>query len=190
MVATPADPTDEDLAEAVARRDRDSAAMASARRAFGLLYDRHARLVLGFLSSRCRRNDLDDLHQDVWRRAWEHLPGQFHGGLFRAWLFQIARNALYDLSRRRRPSALGEAPTVDPSQTLPEDRLVEFEQMAALAGCLGRLDEASAGLVRARLSGEDYAEIGLKMGLTPARAHKLFHRAKKALQDCVGRALG
>jgi DNA-directed RNA polymerase specialized sigma24 family protein len=91
-----ADQTDEQLAAAAARRGDSDRASPMARDAFERLYRRHASLLLAFLAARARPSDRDDLHQEVWRRAWDHLLQQFDGRDFSAWLFQIARNALID----------------------------------------------------------------------------------------------
>jgi RNA polymerase sigma-70 factor (ECF subfamily) len=182
--------TDEELAGTVARRAQSAGAMAPARDAFEQLYRRHAHLLLAFLAARVRRADLDDLHQDVWRRAWQHLPDGFRGGQFRAWLYQIARNALIDHARKKRPDPLDEGGDVpDRRDGGPDRHLIEHERAEALRRCLGRLEAGAEALVRARLSGEDYAEIHRKLGLAPVRAHKAFHKAKALLKDCVERAL-
>ena len=64
---------------------------------------------------------------------------------------------------------------------------LEEERRKRLAECLKRLDSESAAIVRARLAGEGYEELCARLGLTPARGHKLFHTAKTRLQDCVTR---
>jgi RNA polymerase sigma-70 factor (ECF subfamily) len=164
--------------------------MASARDAFDQLYQRHARLLLAFLAARVRRADLDDLNQEVWRRAWEHLPASFRGGQLRAWLYRIARNALIDHGRRKRPEALASAQELaDHRDGSPEGLLIERERAEILKRCLERLDGNSATLVRLRLGGDDYVEICQTLGLNPDQAHKMFHKAKAVLKACVERAL-
>jgi RNA polymerase sigma-70 factor, ECF subfamily len=180
-------PSDEDLAAVIAERGGSDP---TARDAFAQLYERHARPLLSFLSTRIRRNDLDDLHQEVWQRVWKHLPDGFRGGHFRGWLFQIARNSLIDHGRRKRPDRLDEEEALpDVRLDAPEASLVEHERMEALKRCLERLTAEAAALVRARLGGESYPDLCQRLGLRPERAHKLFHLAKDQLQACVERAL-
>lgn len=133
--------TDEELAGVVARGRRSGGSTTSAERAFRTLYDRHAGPLMAFLATRVRRADLEDIHQDAWRRAWEHLPDGFTGGQFRAWLFRIARNDLIDHGRKRRPEALvNDHPLTDHRHEPPEARLIEEERMTILRRCLDLLE--------------------------------------------------
>src|SRR4051794_37643012 len=134
-------PTDEQLAAIVARREESDPASRAARAAFEVLYGRHAPPLLAFLAARVRRADLDDLHQDAWRRAWQHLPAGFRGGNFRAWLFRIARNLVIDRGCKPHLEALIEGETLPDDRPEPPDaRLIEHERREALRRCLERLD--------------------------------------------------
>jgi len=185
------DPSDESLADAIARRGQSDQAWQSARDACEQLYLRHGRLLLAFLSSRVRRSDLEDTHQAVWQLVWERLPAGFHGGNFRAWLYRVARNLVIDQgpSRKKRPELFGEAEPSVPARDGTEGRAEEAERHEVLRGCLGGLAPEMAELVRARLGGESYEDICRRLDLKPERAHKLFHQAKAQLQTCVQRAL-
>jgi RNA polymerase sigma factor (sigma-70 family) len=181
--------TDEQLAS-VMRRPRDSAAaLTAAQGACRDLYRRHAGPLLAFLAARAPRADLEDVHHAIWLRVWEQMPGHFDGAHFRAWLYSVARNYLIDQSRRRRPETTDqEGEWADPRPGGPEEKVMEEERRQALERCLQRLAAELADLVRGRLKGEDYPELCRRLGLTPTRAHKLFHAAKTQLQECVNRA--
>jgi len=183
--------TDEQLAAAAARPGDSDRALRAARDAFERLYRRHAPLLLAYLAARARPADRDDLHQEIWRRAWDHLPQHFHGGNFSAWLYQIARNALIDHGRKRRAEALADPEAVpDGRAGRGDDRLVEHERMEALRRCLETLSSLAAVVVRARLAGEEYSELCQRLGMKSGQAYKLFHSAKEQLKTCVERALG
>ena len=142
--------SDEELAAEIARRDASERAFRAARDAFEGLYRRHAPLLLAFLSSRVHASDRDDLHQDIWQRVWASLPAQFQGGNFRAWLHQIARNAIIDLGRKKRPAHLGDPLTlVDGRSEQARSLLLEQERKDALERCLKALKSELAELVRA-----------------------------------------
>jgi RNA polymerase sigma-70 factor (ECF subfamily) len=185
-------PSDEELAERIVLREESEHALRRAQEACRDLYQRYSRPLLTFLSARIRRDELEDVHQAVWERVWRRLPGGFHGGNFRAWLYQVARNYVIDESRKA--GSPGDALPSD--SNLPDHRpggpdefLVERERMLALQRCLEQLPPATRQLVAARLGGEDYQAVCQQLGLSADRAYKLFHNAKNLLQTCIERAL-
>lgn len=182
--------SDEQLAALVARRDESAAHRASAEQAYGELYARHGRRLLAFLATRTPRSDLDDVGQEIWQRVWQNLPRQFHGGNFRAWLHQIARNYLIDRSRRRRTDELSEdVQYADPKSPQPDDVLLDTERTTILEDCLQRLGDKLEAVVRARLTGDEYDDICTRLAINPNQIYKLFHQAKSQLTTCVERAL-
>jgi RNA polymerase sigma factor (sigma-70 family) len=182
------DLTDEQLALTAA--ERDSADEGRARSAFESLYGRHARLLIAFLASRVARSEIEDVHQVVWLKVWQALPGGFQGGNFRAWLHQIARNYLIDRQRKRTDEELADGfDQADAKSIQPLKSLLLRERSEALQRCLETLEPAMAQIIAARLAGEDYEEICARTKMTPAQAHKLFHRAKQELLACAEGAL-
>src|SRR5262245_32363644 len=106
--------------------------------AFTQLYEEHAGMLLGFLTTRCRsHSDAVDLAQEAWMRVWKSMATQFDGTNFRAWLYEIARNVLIDSGRRKRPTPVAELPEV----VARPDRDDSRETAAALTGCLEKLSE-------------------------------------------------
>lgn len=180
------DATDDELARSVQARERSPDAWKAAHEACLALYDRHASQLLGFLANRMKRSDIEDAHQAIWEKIWNVLPGSFSGGSFRSWVFEIARNHVIDLSRKKRPEPMGEAEVQrpDPRGPSPEEPVLEAERKAILERCLGELAPAAAGVVRSRLIGEDYDSICDRLSLKPAQAHKILHQAKEALARC------
>lgn len=182
---------DETAAAVVAgRRDEAGRPTAAARTALGELYERHAPSLLAFLASRVARSELEDVHQEVWLRAWQGLAREKFSGAFRGWLFAIARNYLIDRGRKKRPEPLAE--TADPPDTRSpptEEPLLEAERKKILEQCLAKLEARAAEVVRARLAGDDYSDICPRLNLDAARAHKIWHVATRQLQECVQRAL-
>ena len=192
MATTVAEPdqTDEQLAAVAAGRDTSGAAPRPAHEALEELYRRHAPLLFAFIAARAPAADREDLHQEVWRRVWQHLPQQFHGGKFRAWLHQIARNLLIDRGKKHGAGPLvdeGGVPDCRPGHG--EEYLLEQERMDALRRCLEKLSAPAAAVVKARLAGDDYPDACRRLGLKPRQAHKLYHTAKEQLKTCVQRTL-
>jgi RNA polymerase sigma-70 factor, ECF subfamily len=180
-------PDDEDLARLIARRDDSDLAWGRARDAFDHLYGRHARLILAFIAARAPGDDADDIHQEVWQRVWEKLPGHYQAGHFRGWLHKVARNVIADfMSQKPRTVPIDDSSSIsDSSGHGPIKNLIGREEAEALGRCLDRLDARSRELVKARLEGVDYSEIGLKLGIDADRAYKIFYKAKERLRDCL-----
>jgi RNA polymerase sigma factor (sigma-70 family) len=171
MVGTGLEPaaTDEELAASIAFRVESGQALQAARVACSQLYLRHARKLLAFLATRVGRDDLEDVHQEVWERVWQHLPRSFHGGNFRAWLYQITRNYLIDRSRKRQLERLEDSSALPETRLPPPDQLlIDQERLAILKQCLQGLGEPAAGLVQARLAGESYPDICARLGVERA----------------------
>ncbi|WP_422929400.1 RNA polymerase sigma factor [Singulisphaera sp. PoT] len=184
------EPDDARLAATIALREESRDAMSRARFAYDQLYHRHSSRLLAFLASRVEKHDLDDVHQEVWLRAWKALPTRFDGKDFRAWIFEIARNLILDRHRRKKPERLvDDEPIADRKSVSSEEYLLERERREILSRCVDRLPPEVASVFRARLSGLDYDEICRAGSMTPNKAQKLQHQAKKLIKSCVEAAL-
>src|ERR1039457_6076544 len=80
------------------------AAAAGDRAAFGVLYERYARMVHAILLVRVPPGDAEDLVQDVFVSAMRQLSGLRTAAAFRGWLAAIARNRAKDYFRDARRS--------------------------------------------------------------------------------------
>src|SRR3990170_2172211 len=69
------------------------------------LVRRHARAVARFLGAAGAREEVEDLVQEAFYRAFRKIDGFRGGASFRTWVMSIGSNALKDLRRksRRRP---------------------------------------------------------------------------------------
>jgi RNA polymerase sigma-70 factor (ECF subfamily) len=152
---------------------------------FDELYARHSTRVLAFLSSRVSSSDLDDIHQQIWVKVWNALKRKPFQGHFRGWVFQISRNSIIDHARQKKnqPSLQVDENIVDSAN--PLIGMLDEERMTTLEGCLQHLSDLAARVIRARLGGENYDLICRNTNLQVERAHRIFHDAKKQLQQCV-----
>jgi RNA polymerase sigma-70 factor (ECF subfamily) len=128
--------------------DRDL--IAKARRgdveAFNLLVSRWEKRVFNYLLRLVsNREDALDLSQDVFLKAYQHLPKLDDAARFSGWLFRIAHNEAFSMLRRRRPeSDLANEPRgADFEAALPDSRgrLLPMEMSLAVETALGRLNE-------------------------------------------------
>lgn len=150
---------------------------------FFLLYGRHARQLLAWLSSRVPSHALDAVHQEIWAAAWARRGDVRPGTGFRAWLFAAARDHLHDAGRPDRAAAAARAPNAGHAGGC--DVLVDQVRRARLQQCLALLPETRRRIVEARLAGEDFRSIAAALGTTGAQAQSHFFAAAKQLQSCL-----
>lgn len=91
----PAEPADEELVRAAQQGDR---------MAFGVLYQRYARMVHGILLARVPCSAAEDLLQDVFVQALPRLATLRDATRFGGWMAAIARNRANDYYRQARPT--------------------------------------------------------------------------------------
>ena len=153
--------------------------------AAGELVRRHTRAVAGFLAAAGAREDLDDLVQETFFRAFRKI-GSYRGTAgFRTWLIAIASNALKDLRRRGRGRTvlpLEDRDRADHKEN-PHERAVERDLMRRLEQAVEQLPQMQRDvfLMRAQ-QGAEYGEIAeaLETSVGAARVH--YHQAVKRLK--------
>ena len=171
-------------AELIERWRRGDEAAATA------LVRRHARAVARFLGAAGAGDEVDDLVQEAFFRAFRGLD-RFRGGAsFRTWVTTIAANALTDLRRRRgrRPVLALEGHDVADETEDPHGALLARDVEARVAAEVARLPpmQRDVFLMRAQ-QGLDYAEIAdalaTSVGAARVHYHQAVKRLKKALAD-------
>jgi len=151
---------------------------------FGELYARYARPIYAFILPRVDRNDAiaEDLTSQVFARALVALPG-FRPGVFRAWLYAIARNAVIDHYRRQRPGAsLDAALEIASDEPGLDERAVAEDARMRLHAALSRLVPAQRQIVELRLHGLTGAEIAERLNLHPDAVKSAQYRAFSRLR--------
>ena len=138
--------------------------------AFGLLYDTHAGNVYRFLVAHLNdRMDAEDLTADVFYRAWRALPDySLRGAPFRAYLLQIARNALVDHYRK---SSQRKTVTLEAVEVVVPDTATEPADVV-----LARLEHQHLRHVLERLRPDYRTVLVLRFlnGLSPAETARLM----------------
>lgn len=177
------------LAEARLTADRpadpDAELVALAReqpREFLALYDRYFERVLGYARVRIRdAATCEDVTSEVFTTALAQLGGFRGDGAFAAWLFQIARNAVRDVQRRRPTEELDlEQAAGGPT---PEDRVLERERSAELHRQIRLLRPEQQHLLALRYgAGLGFEEIGTILNSAPATLRVRLHRILEELR--------
>jgi RNA polymerase sigma-70 factor (ECF subfamily) len=166
--------------------DPDALLVAAARAQpsdFLALYDRYFDRVLGYVRLRIRDPaTCEDVTSQVFTTALAQI-GRFRGqGSFAGWLFQIARNAVRDVQRRRatEPLADDERMASDPT---PEERVLERERAAELHALIRLLRPEQQHLLALRYgAGLAFEEIGAILDSPAATVRVRLHRILEELR--------
>lgn len=168
-------------------RDLDlvSHALKGSRDAFALLVARYSRSVRATCLARLGlREDLDDLVQETFLRAYKGLPRLEDPGRFGPYVHRIAQNICIDRLRRRgrEPVPLEEVhldpkPTPGATTDIREERLIRLRQL------VGRLPESlREAVLLFYFEQKSYAEIAEQIGVTEAAINQRLHRARQQLK--------
>jgi RNA polymerase sigma-70 factor (ECF subfamily) len=158
---------------------------------FAALYDRYFTRVYNYV--RYRVGDApsaDDVVSRVFEKALDRLDSfDRERGLLDAWLFGIARNAVADHFRDRRPGAsLDEAEALPDGEPRIEAGLERDESARGLLRALRLLDERQRELLALKYGARvTNRAIAAQTGLTESHVGVLLHRAVKTLQSALGK---
>src|SRR4051812_26945334 len=152
------------------------------------LVERHASALARFAVSCGAREDVDELVQDTFVRAFGSLDGFRGDSSFRTWLFTIERRLLMDRRRaeRRRPegSEIGEGDPATEYDAL--DDLVAGEAEARLRGAIDKLTPTQREVFVLRVrEGLSYKEIAETVDTTEGAARVHYHNAVRAIRGLL-----
>lgn len=165
-------PDDAELVRAAASGDRD---------AFGLLYQKFARLVHGTLLARVPAADAEDIVHEVFLQAMKRLHDLRDASAFGAWICAIARRRAVD--HHRRTVILEELPPEIEAHSNPS----ALAQMREVLTAIRALPEAYRETLVLRLvEGMSGAEIADATGLTPDSVRVNLHRGFRLLRERLG----
>lgn len=155
-------------------------------RAAQKLVERHASALARFAVSCGARDEVDELVQDTFVRAFGSLDGFRGESSFRTWLFTIERRLLMDRRRseRRRPVSLeiGEGDASTEYDAL--DDLVADEAHASVRRAIDRLTPTQREVFVLRVNeGLSYKEIARAVGSTEGAARVHYHNAMRAIKE-------
>ena len=154
--------------------------------AFRLIFERHARPVLGFLYGLVGQRDLaEELTQETFVRAYRKLKELRDDSKFSTWLFGIGRNVAHEAIRARQrdnnilttesdSSRQREDPLISPS-----DQLLGKELDIAMRTALALLDEDKRLIFTLKVFHQrSYQEIAEITGYALAKVKTDLHRAR------------
>jgi RNA polymerase sigma-70 factor (ECF subfamily) len=162
-------------------------------RLFELHGDRVYRYCMRMLD--CEHDAADALQDTFANLARRGVGAGRDDDALRFYLFAAARNACFDLQRRRRPDASLEAlreagadvesAPLEPRST-PEQHAIDNATRDAVFGALATVPERQrTAWVLRELGGLTHAELGDRLGMNANAVAQLLHRARRALQLAV-----
>jgi len=160
--------------------------------AFTVLFQYHRpgiyRYVVSFVG---KVEDALDLTQSTFLKAWERLPTLRDVSKFKAWLYRIARNLMYDYGRREESisfhswEGLGEH-TIALSKPGPEEAVAQTELVQlALAEVLPHFREC----LILQTVGFSQREIAELVGINEASVRTYVSNARKQLHEAYHQLL-
>jgi RNA polymerase sigma-70 factor (ECF subfamily) len=157
-------------------------------RAAAELVRRHTSSLARFLAVQgAPDEELDDLVQDAFFRAFRSLEKFRGGSTFRTWLLAIGSNLLKDRRRQWRKRVVVELTPDVPDRAGGPAAEAEAgwtaERLAEGIGKLARL-QREVFLLRAQ-QGLDYGEIARGLGISEGSARVHFHHAVKRLKERI-----
>ncbi len=152
------------------------------------LVRRHAGAVARYLSAAGGGDDVEDLVQEAFYRAFRKLDGFRGTASFRTWVMTIGSNVLKDMRRRetRRPVfALEDREVVD-ERSNPHATTVVRDMESRLQSAIQQLPpkQREVFLMRAQ-QGIDYDEIASALGTSVGAARVHYHQAVKRLKKAM-----
>jgi len=166
--------------------------------AFGELFTRYEGRIFGYLYRMVGdRAWAEDLAQEAFIRAHQHLNRLGPPYDFKSWIYRIAANLAIDGLRRHRPEAplpdwdAGEATGPEPADerggTDPEQEVRRAEVRQAVWRTLHNLPEGYRQILLLReLEGLSYQEIADILGISLDNVKVTLHRARLAFRDLYG----
>lgn len=155
------------------------------RAAFGLLYERYARLVHGVLLARVPPWDAEDLAQEVFLSAMRKLSSLRDPAAFGGWLAALARNRATEFHRTRRRHT---ADSLDDTSELRFANASHSREPQALVilDLIRKLPEAYRETLILRLvEGLTGLEIAVQCGLTADSVRVNLCRGMKMLRQAL-----
>jgi RNA polymerase sigma-70 factor (ECF subfamily) len=160
-------------------------------RAASALVERHASALARFAVSCGAREDIDELVQDTFVRAFGSLDGFRGDSSFRTWLFTIERRLLMDRRRseRRRPAGMEIAEEDAATEYDALDDLVADEAHVRVRAAIHRLTPTQREVFLLRVNaGLSYKEIAETVSTTEGAARVHYHNAMRAVKEYLSDA--
>jgi RNA polymerase sigma-70 factor (ECF subfamily) len=158
------------------------------------LFERHHRSVHAFVYRMMSSREVaEDIVQEVFLKILNRRATYQPRTSFTAWMYGIARNAVIDQMRRRRPEAAWDETGPEPAsaEAAPDQRVVQRQQELLLNRAIAALPaDKREILVLSRFQNLRYDEIGRMLGCDPNTVKQRVFRAMRTLEQRFGELQG
>jgi len=157
-------------------------------RAATALVECHAQAIARFVASLGERDEVEEIVQDTFVRAFGSLDSFRGESTFRTWLLTIARNLLRDRQRGRKRAKLQveirDDVLVSSSDAL--ERTVAAETEQRMRDAVETLSPMQRAIFTLRVTeGLSYKEIAIAVGSTEGAARVHYHNAMRVIREKI-----
>jgi RNA polymerase sigma-70 factor (ECF subfamily) len=152
------------------------------------LVERHASALARFAVSCGMRDDIEELVQDTFVRAFNSLDGFRGDSSFRTWLFTIERRLMMDRRRaeKRKPASLEIADDDAATAYDALDEVVAGEAESQVRAAVHRLTPTQREVFMLRVTeGLSYKEIAEAVGTTEGAARVHYHNVLRTMKEVL-----
>lgn len=164
------------------------------------LIERHQNSVIGTITKMLGdSNDAEDIAQQVFIRIWKHAKRYKPDNKFTTYLYTIARNLVYNESRRRSRKRTVSSDQLSEDHHLqfpadanqePDNNLLESELRSAIDTAIQKLPENQRlAVVLRRYENVPYEEIAVILETTVPSVKSLLFRARTTLREHLAKYL-
>lgn len=145
-----------------------------------------------------RREDAEDITQEVFTKVWKNLDAFNHDSSFKTWIYRITINACIDYSRKpwqrfgpmvfgfEDPQNGGEEVGLASREETAEQKLLDQESAKEVRRAIAKLKpHLKSVLLLKDLEEMSYEEISTVLGLSLGTISSRLNRARKALQSLL-----
>lgn len=153
------------------------------------LYQGYVQMIFRYIAYRVPAEDAEDLTGEVFVKMVEGLPAyRITEVPFEAWLYRIAAARIADYYRRRKRRIEVELDEETPaSNALPEEQLVEQQEVEALRGAIQQLTpEQQSILILRFVERKSHEEVAALLERSVTAVKTIQHRALTHLAKAMG----
>ncbi len=142
-------------------------------------YAKVMRLCLGYMNG---NEDLaKDLTQEVFLKAWQHLPNFRGNSTIETWIYRITVNTCLQELRKKKPVTL-QPELISEETSITKEAEIRF---TAMYRCINTLSTENKSIILLELEEVPQQEIAAIIGIGHQAVRTRIHRIKQQLSKCV-----